>query len=161
MPRAMDLHDAIANRRSVRGFRPDPVPRETLERILAEAQRAPSWCNIQPWRVWVATGAARDRFIRAQMTAFETGAPHPDLPFPAEYPEPYDRHRKECGHENGRAVSESTKHVGKRSGWRGGTPSNRGVRGLTDTVSTQSLLREFPRDWCGNRKQEEGASGEG
>ena len=93
----MDLYDAIATRRSVRGFRPDPVPRETLERVFAAAQQAPSWCNIQPWRVWVATGAGRDRLIDGLLEEFATGTPAPDVPFPADYPPPYDRHRKECG----------------------------------------------------------------
>lgn len=93
----MDVLEAIAERRSVRGFRPDPVPQETLERLLGVAQRAPSWCNIQPWRLWVATGPARDRFVAALDEAFASGAPDPDVPFPAEYPEPYDRHRKDCG----------------------------------------------------------------
>lgn len=93
----MDLFDAIATRRSVRGFRPDPVPRETLERLFAAAQQAPSWCNIQPWRVWVATGAGRDRLIAAMQEEFVSGTPAPDVPFPADYPPPYDRHRKECG----------------------------------------------------------------
>jgi len=93
----MDLATAVATRRSVRGFRPDPVPRATLERILGTAQQAPSWCNIQPWRVWVATGPARDRLVAALAAAFETGALEPDVPFPAAYPPPYDRHRKECG----------------------------------------------------------------
>lgn len=94
----MDLLAAIAARRSVRGFRPDPVPRDALTRIFSAAQQAPSWCNIQPWRVWVATGEARERLIAAQLEAFTAGAtPNPDVPFPADYPPPYDSHRKECG----------------------------------------------------------------
>jgi nitroreductase len=93
----MDLLEALATRRSVRGFRPDPVPRETVERIFAAAQQSPSWCNIQPWRVWVTMGAARDRLIGGLTAAFAAGPPHPDVPFPSDYPEPYDRHRKDCG----------------------------------------------------------------
>jgi len=93
----MDLHDAITARRSVRGFRSDPVSRDVIVRVFAEAQLAPSWCNIQPWRVWVAAGPVRDRFIAAMEEAARTTTPTPDVPFPGEYPAPYDRHRKDCG----------------------------------------------------------------
>jgi nitroreductase len=93
----MDLHEALTTRRSVRGFRSDPVPREVIERVFGQAQLAPSWCNIQPWRVWIATGVKRDRFIAGLEEAARTTTPTPDVPFPGEYPAPYDRHRKECG----------------------------------------------------------------
>ncbi|HTJ04651.1 MAG TPA: nitroreductase family protein, partial [Caldimonas sp.] len=44
---------AVASRRSVRAFLPTPVPRATIERILAVASRAPSGTNTQPWKVYV------------------------------------------------------------------------------------------------------------
>ncbi len=56
---------AITGRRSVRGFLPDPVARETVEAILAAASRAPSGTNIQPWRVHVLTGSARQELTEA------------------------------------------------------------------------------------------------
>ncbi len=46
----MDVLDAIRSRRSVRSFRPDPVPAEALERVLDAARWAPSGLNNQPWR---------------------------------------------------------------------------------------------------------------
>ncbi|WP_212139394.1 nitroreductase family protein, partial [Burkholderia territorii] len=48
---------ALKSRRAIRAFLPTPVPRDTLEAILEAASRAPSGTNIQPWRVYVATGA--------------------------------------------------------------------------------------------------------
>ena len=53
------VDQAIATRRSVRGFLPTQVPRATIEDILAVASRAPSGTNIQPWRVYVLTGASK------------------------------------------------------------------------------------------------------
>lgn len=53
--------EAIAGRTSVRAFLPTPVPRETVERILAVASRAASGSNTQPWKVYVVSGPARDR----------------------------------------------------------------------------------------------------
>ena len=52
----MDVLEAIRSRKSIRAFKPDPVPRETLEQILAESQRAPSGTNTQPWHTWICTG---------------------------------------------------------------------------------------------------------
>lgn len=45
----MTLRDAMENRRSVRRYRPDAVPRETLERLVSAAILAPSGCNAQGW----------------------------------------------------------------------------------------------------------------
>ncbi|MFD7666011.1 nitroreductase [Streptomyces sp. NPDC059788] len=52
----MDVYEAVASRRAVRRFRGEPVPRETLERILSAAARSPSGSNLQPWHVYVLTG---------------------------------------------------------------------------------------------------------
>jgi len=49
--RIKHVADAIESRRSVRAFKPDAVPKETIEHILAAASRAPSGNNIQPWNV--------------------------------------------------------------------------------------------------------------
>lgn len=92
----MDLLAAL-RRHSVRGFKPDPVPRETLDRIFAAAQLAPSWCNVQPWRAWVASGQTRARLVEAMTAAAKAGGMSPDWPWPMAYPPPYDEHRKVCG----------------------------------------------------------------
>jgi len=57
---SMPLAQALRERRSVRGFLDKPVPRPLLEEIFGLAQLAPSNCNIQPWRVLVASGEVRD-----------------------------------------------------------------------------------------------------
>ena len=69
-----DLDQTIRERRSVRGYFADrPVPRSVLEEALELAQRAPSNCNVQPWRVFVATGPARDRLRVALCEAVSAG----------------------------------------------------------------------------------------
>ena len=57
----MDAIDAIQRRTSVRRFRPDPVPRETIAQLLECAVRAPNHKLTEPWRFAVLTGAARAR----------------------------------------------------------------------------------------------------
>lgn len=51
------VSDAVASRRSVRQFRPDPVPLALLRDVLDKARFAPSGCNFQPWEAHVLTGA--------------------------------------------------------------------------------------------------------
>lgn len=93
----MLLEEAVQTRRSVRAFLPRDVPRETLQKIFAVAQQAPSWCNIQPWRVFVASGETRAALTAGLLQAVETSGPNPDVPFPGDYPEPYATHRRACG----------------------------------------------------------------
>lgn len=94
----LDVRSAVIGRKSVRGFRPDPVPRATIETILDDAARAPSGTNTQPWRVYVATGAMRDRLCEALTTAASTGRQEPEYRYsPAELPEPYLSRRRKVG----------------------------------------------------------------
>ena len=45
----MELMEAIKGRRSVRKFKPDPIPKEDLEEIIQAGLCAPSAQNLQPW----------------------------------------------------------------------------------------------------------------
>ncbi len=60
----MQVAEAIATRKSVRAFKSDPVPRAIVEDILTLAARAPTGGNLQPWRVYVLLGEARDELVR-------------------------------------------------------------------------------------------------
>jgi len=53
----------IRLRRSVRRYRPDPVPRELIERVLDAARWAPSAVNMQPWQFVVLTDPERRRAL--------------------------------------------------------------------------------------------------
>jgi nitroreductase len=77
-----DLDEVIRQRRSIRMFLPDRrVPRELLTEALDLAIRAPSNSNIQPWQVFFASGAARDRLVAALLEAARSGPPKiPPLP---------------------------------------------------------------------------------
>ena len=46
----------VSSRRSMRDFKPDPVPQDIIASVFGGAQRAPSNCNTQPWFVHVVTG---------------------------------------------------------------------------------------------------------
>ena len=55
----MDVTEAILKRRSIRNFRPDPVEKEKIEKVLEAARLAPSWGNTQPWRFIVVQDRAK------------------------------------------------------------------------------------------------------
>ena len=92
-----DLTELLARRRSIRGFRPEPLDRAALHDLFAAAQHAPSWCNIQPWRVVVTEPPFTGEVAAVMQQAARSGFPAPDLPFPLDYPEPYLAHRRACG----------------------------------------------------------------
>ena len=100
-PETMAAVDAaITSRHSVRAFLPTPVPRETIEALLAVAARAPSGTNTQPWRVHVLTGAAKQALSADILAAHDDPAERAKHTeeyayYPTEWVSPYvDRRRK-------------------------------------------------------------------
>ena len=77
----MTFSELIKARRSVRGYRPDPVPREVIEEIISVAKWAPSSMNTQPWHVHVVTGEPLDNIRRGNTENMLAGVP-PKREFP-------------------------------------------------------------------------------
>ena len=71
----MQFDDVIKGRRSIRGYKPDPVPRAVIEEILALAMRAPSSMNTQPYHFHVITGAALDAIRAGNSERMLAGVP--------------------------------------------------------------------------------------
>ncbi|OGO44103.1 MAG: hypothetical protein A2137_02145 [Chloroflexi bacterium RBG_16_58_8] len=84
----MDVVEAIKERKSIRAFKPDPVPRDMLKKILEPALRAPSWANTQPWEFAIAGGKKlkeiQDGFVKRGVQD-----PTSEVARPYEFPEPY------------------------------------------------------------------------
>ncbi|SEJ58119.1 Nitroreductase [Sphingomonas sp. OV641] len=73
----MKTYDDVVNgRRSIRGFKPDPVPRALIEEVLALAMRSPSSLNTQPWNFTVVTGEPLDRIRQGNTERNLAGVPH-------------------------------------------------------------------------------------
>jgi nitroreductase len=98
---ARSVEEAILSRRSLRAFRPDPVARETVERILALASRAPSGTNIQPWNVYAVAGPVRERLVEAMHAEFlqhgEEGWKREYEYYPTKWRDPYLARRRKLG----------------------------------------------------------------
>ena len=67
--------DLVSSRRSVRDFRPDPIPPELLQRVLDDAKWAPSWTNTQPYFIAIASGEKRNRLQREYLRLFDESLP--------------------------------------------------------------------------------------
>lgn len=76
----MNVTEAILQRKSIRGYKPGPVPKKVLEEILKIAAHAPSSMNTQPWEVSVITGKVLDDVRRGNVEMLVSGAkPAPDV----------------------------------------------------------------------------------
>lgn len=69
----MDLIEAINSRKSVRAYKPDPVPKAVLQDVLKTASRAPSGINYQPWEFVVVTGDTLRRLTAASLARLNAG----------------------------------------------------------------------------------------
>jgi nitroreductase len=76
----MDAITAINQRTSVRRFRPDPVPREIVVRLLDCAIRAPNHKLTEPWRFTVLTGRAKERLAEIRAKHRLKRYPDPAIP---------------------------------------------------------------------------------
>lgn len=112
-----DWSEFVRSRRSVRDFRPEPVPEDVLRAVVDDALAAPSWSNTQPYRLAVASGDSADRIrtelglrfdasapLRrggraAQARAWLTrkGMPDSDFTIPLAYPEELQERRRRTG----------------------------------------------------------------
>ena len=92
------LEELLGERYSCRAYRPDPVPRSTIDRILTAAQRTASWCNSQPWQVVIASGEAKEKFRKLIYAEAASGAgDNHDFTPPREYLGVYQERRRESG----------------------------------------------------------------
>ncbi len=100
------VDQAIISRQSIRQFLENPVPRETIRRILEVASRAPSGTNTQPWKVAVLQGDALSSLCAKVCTAHDTLRANPELAgdfkeaynyYPEKWTSPYIERRRENG----------------------------------------------------------------
>lgn len=77
----MDVIEAIKTRRSIRGYKPEPVPKEVLEEILETAIRSPSSLNTHPWEFTVVAGDVMEKIKQANIEKLNAGErPHLEEP---------------------------------------------------------------------------------
>ncbi|ALO45587.1 nitroreductase [Pseudohongiella spirulinae] len=93
----MTLVDAIRQRHSVRGYLDKRIPDDVLQQIFELAQWAPSNCNVQPWKVYVASGELRDRLSAEMQRRVLSGVPsNPDYEYRGDFAGEYRTRQVEC-----------------------------------------------------------------
>ncbi|PSL21006.1 nitroreductase [Shimia abyssi] len=97
MPQHATLQDLLNTRHSCRAFRPDPVPRDVITQILQDAGRVPSWCNAQPWHVYLTSGAETEAFRTTMLNAVDTKSSTCDYDPPTRYSGARLARRRACG----------------------------------------------------------------
>lgn len=77
----MDVTEAMKVRRTIRAFKPEPVPEETIREVIELAKLAPSNGNTQPWNIAVVSGEARVQLDAAIFGEIRSGIkPYPVFP---------------------------------------------------------------------------------
>lgn len=100
--RIVDVYEAASSRRAVRGFTDKPVPAEVLQRVLSAAAWAPSGSNLQPWHIYVVTGAPLAQLKKVAVERVAAGDPWDEREFPlypADLKSPYRERRSRFGKE--------------------------------------------------------------
>lgn len=83
----MEISQAIRERKSIRAYKPDPIPKEVLKELLETAVRSPSSRNTQPWHITVVSGKALDEIRKGNLEMLAVAAPGPDRPLEGRYRE--------------------------------------------------------------------------
>lgn len=83
----MELTKAINERRSVRGYKQEPVSKETLEKVLKLAARAVSAENTQPWEIAVISGDVLKKIAKMNVDSYlnEEEPDYDEAPFEGVY----------------------------------------------------------------------------
>jgi len=98
----MDVYEAVTSRRAVRGFLERPVPPDVLDRVLSAAAWAPSGSNLQPWHIYVVTGAPLRELKKLATERVANGDPWDDreyVMYPPILKSPYGERRSAFGKE--------------------------------------------------------------
>jgi nitroreductase len=94
----MDVREAVAARRSVRGFLATPVDLDLVSSLVAQAARAASGGNLQPWHVDIVAGDAMNRLKQTMMVKLANGQEDPEYDiYPKELVAPYRDRRFAVG----------------------------------------------------------------
>lgn len=94
----MEILEGIKTRQSIRAFKPNPINRDVMKKILEAVSNSPSYSNTQPWEVVVVSGKKKDELSRKLLGLVRGKAPtSPDLPRPEGWPKVLEERSREHG----------------------------------------------------------------
>ncbi len=119
----MQIEEAILGRRSIRAFRPDPVPPALLRQIVEAARWTPSAANTQPWEFMIVGGQTLETLRSRLREAFKADpVGKPEMGWPANLPARIKERRLGVANAMNKALGIATDDKAKREEW-----SRRGV----------------------------------
>ena len=114
----MDLIEAIKSRKSIRGYKSDPVPKEVLKEILEVSSRAPSSMNTQPWEVTIIAGEVIEKIKQANIKKLSSGeVPKPDVVRGGRYMDKYRERQVAIGVQLFQLMNIAREDREKRAEW--------------------------------------------
>jgi nitroreductase len=94
----MEILEGIKTRRSIRAFKPNPVTREVMGKILEAVSTSPSYTNTQPWEVVVVSGEKKNELGRKLLELAKAKAPTSiDLASPKSWPPALEERARQHG----------------------------------------------------------------
>jgi len=94
----MEILEGIKTRQSIRAFKPNPINRDMMKKILEAVSNSPSYSNTQPWEVVVVSGKKTNELSRKLLELVKAKAPtSPDLPRPKGWPKVLEERSREHG----------------------------------------------------------------
>jgi len=114
----MQIEDAILGRRSIRAFRPDPVPPAVLREIVEAARWTPSAANTQPWEFTV-VGGERLQTLRRRLREAAKADPvgKPEMSWPRNLPERFKERRVAVGNTVTEALGIAADDKARKDEW--------------------------------------------
>ncbi len=132
----MEFDELTSDRRSVRGFRTDPIPREVMTEIVEVATRAPSSMNSQPWHFHVISGDALERIRDGNTERMMAGAaPDREITSHGGYEGVHRERQKEVALQLFDAMDIAWEDKGRRKDW-----AMRGFRQFDAPVSVVGTI---------------------
>jgi nitroreductase len=113
----MELVEAVKSRKSIRAFKPDPVPQGVLQQILENVRNTPSWANSQPWEFAIVTGSKLAEIQQGFLGKGESESVT-DVAHPFNFPEPYISRRRALGSKEYTLLGINREDKDGRAWWR-------------------------------------------
>lgn len=114
----MQLEEAILTRRSIRAFRPDPVPAATLRELIDQARWTPSAANTQPWEFTIVAGGPLQTLrSRLRQAAAADPVGKPEMGWPPNLPERFKARRLEIGNTTLQALGIAADDKARKDEW--------------------------------------------
>ena len=114
----MRLEEAILGRRSIRAYRPDPVPLGVLRELIDQARWTPSAANTQPWEFTIISGETLETLrTRLREAAAADPVGKPEMGWPPNLPERFKARRLDVANTMNRALGFGPEDKTKRDEW--------------------------------------------